>query len=179
MKTIDIKSYFANHKSHDVFYFTADGIAFFTDNDAYGHSQKLDDKKITSITRAEADGLVDDEEVDFSTPIVEEIVKDFTVALKSTTGKVVKEKFAGNEFTELHFTSDGQGFEDIALAKNNSEEIEMEKITTITKEQAEAFADDEVVALEDMPASYAGVEKVESEKPVVKKTVAKKAVAKK
>jgi ABC-type thiamine transport system substrate-binding protein len=177
MKTQDIKSYFANHASKSEFCFTADGAAFFTENDAFGHAQKLADKKITTISRAEADAMEDDVEVDMTTPVVEEIISDFTVALKSMTGEAVKEKFANNDVAELHFTADGQAFEDIELAKSNGEEIEMDKITTITKEEAAAFADDEVVALEDVPASYVKDAVCEKEKvavPVVKKEVVKK-----
>jgi hypothetical protein len=55
------RSYFDNHPDVDTFYFTADGYAFFTENDAYNHTENLNDKEIKTITRLDCEDIETDE----------------------------------------------------------------------------------------------------------------------
>ena len=79
MKAKNVKDCFASHQEVNEFHATADGQVFFTDNDAYNNTSRLDDKKITVITRAEADELADDDEINVSTIVViDDGAGDFT-----------------------------------------------------------------------------------------------------
>jgi hypothetical protein len=81
MKSQEIKSYFENHPDTEQLHFTSDGLAFFGENEAINHSEKLADNKVSTISREAADALCDDADVDLASEIVApEPVTDFTLA---------------------------------------------------------------------------------------------------
>ena len=64
------KQYFEKHESHDVLYFTSDGLAFFDEQTAMNHAIFLPDKSVTTMSRDEvyaeleklSEGLNDDDD---------------------------------------------------------------------------------------------------------------------
>jgi len=57
----NVRSYFNHHPDVETFYFTADGYAFFTENDAYNHARNLVDDEIKTISRLDCEEEVFDE----------------------------------------------------------------------------------------------------------------------
>ena len=57
MRNAEIKSYFENHPSVLVLFFTTDCQAFFGEDEAYLNTKNLDDRRVMAITRDEADSL--------------------------------------------------------------------------------------------------------------------------
>lgn len=54
------KQYFDNHNAVEQLYFTSDHLAFFDEQNAINHAKQLDDQTVTSMTREEADQVVND-----------------------------------------------------------------------------------------------------------------------
>ena len=73
------KEYFELYPDIEVFYFTTDGQAFFTEHEAYNHSLTVGDNEVLAVTREE--GMLDneeEEEIDTTTEVeAEEKLKAF------------------------------------------------------------------------------------------------------
>jgi len=57
----NIRSYFDNYPDVDTFYFTADGYAFFTEQNACNHAKNLHIDEIRTVTRLECENESYDE----------------------------------------------------------------------------------------------------------------------
>ena len=79
MKAKNVIDCFANHSLVNEFFVTSDEQVFFTENDAFNNTSRLKDKKITQITRAESDMLMDDDDLIVKTAnAISDTSADFT-----------------------------------------------------------------------------------------------------
>ena len=165
MRNAEIKSYFENHPSVLVLFFTTDCQAFFGEDEAYLNTKNLDDRRVMAITRDEADALDAKQETLF--PVEETIPSEpsFTEVEKI---KVTQEILDLNPL--LVKTGVKLGDEIDSHYKWENKTIPVELPVKLKEAPAET-------GLANKPESDSNVEDVKAAAP--KKTASKKAATKK
>ena len=91
MNKANVQAYFDHHPDIDTFYFTADGQAFFTQNEADNHARNLiqnnKDADIEKIDRADLLNSADDEAVTADEELTESTDSPTKAAAKKAASK--------------------------------------------------------------------------------------------
>jgi hypothetical protein len=103
-----IKSIFKNHPTAKEVHVTSDKTIFFEKHHAVSHSNGLEDDRVKTITREEADAIPDDEseKTEASMEAVEKEVADKLQPEKEAEEKQVAEKEATDKATSEAEVSD-------------------------------------------------------------------------